>query len=236
RSSDETRHLPIITIVETGDEARLLRGLDLGVNDYLMRPIDRNEMLVRVRTQIRRKRHSDLLRARLMESVEASVIDPLTGLHNRRYLESHLSTLIQRALSDDTQLSVIVADIDHFKKFNDTYGHDVGDIVLKEFGKRFKANTRGVDLACRVGGEEFVLVMPNTDLATSYAIAERLRESVAGSGFQTPNDGVVDVTASVGISVLEFVDDTPASIFKRADNALYAAKRGGRNRVIADAA
>ncbi|MEO1650311.1 MAG: PleD family two-component system response regulator [Pseudomonadota bacterium] len=236
RSTDETRHLPLVTIVETGDEARLLRGLDLGVNDYLIRPIDRNEMQVRVRTQIKRKRHSDLLRARLMESVEASVTDPLTGLHNRRYLETHLSMLIKKALGDDTQLAVIVADIDHFKSVNDTYGHDVGDVVLKEFASRFKANTRGIDLACRIGGEEFVLVMPNTDLQSAYVIAERIRNHVAGQVFQTPTNGPIEATVSVGISVLEFTDDTPASLFKRADNALYAAKRGGRNRVIADAA
>ncbi|MEL6298630.1 MAG: PleD family two-component system response regulator [Pseudomonadota bacterium] len=236
RSIDETRHLPIIMLVETGDEARLLRGLDLGVNDYLMRPIDRNEMLVRVRTQIKRKRHSDFLRERLMESVEMAVTDALTGLHNRRYMETHLNTLLERARENDTSLSIIVADIDHFKSINDTYGHDVGDVVLQQFAERFKGNTRSVDLACRIGGEEFVIVMPDTDLEPAYHVAERLRASVAEAPFKVSDELEIPVTASVGISILEFPEDTPATLFKRADNALYAAKREGRNRVIADAA
>ena len=236
RSVDAIRHLPIVVLVETGEEARLLRGLDLGINDYLMRPIDRNEMLARIRTQIRRKRHTDFLRARLVETVEAAVIDPLTGLHNRRYLETHLKALMNRALADGSDLALVVADIDHFKAFNDTYGHDVGDVVLKEFAERFKANTRGVDLACRIGGEEFVLVLPGADLEAGYLIAERLRERIEATPFQTPVNGAVAVTASVGIAVLEFADDTPETLFKRADNALYAAKRAGRNCVIADAA
>ncbi|MEO0671953.1 MAG: PleD family two-component system response regulator, partial [Pseudomonadota bacterium] len=184
RSIDETRHLPIVMLVETGDEARLLRGLDLGVNDYLMRPIDRNEMLVRIRTQIKRKRHSDFLRERLMESVEMAVTDALTGLHNRRYMETHLNTLLDRARENDTALSIILADIDHFKSINDTYGHDVGDLVLQQFAERFKDNTRSVDLACRIGGEEFVIVMPDTDLEPAYQIAERLRTSVAATPFR----------------------------------------------------
>ncbi|MGF1649873.1 MAG: PleD family two-component system response regulator [Hyphomicrobiaceae bacterium] len=236
RSIERLRHLPIIILVDATDEARLLRGLDLGVNDYLMRPIDMNEMLVRVRTQIRRKRHTAFLRSRLVQSVEASVIDPLTGLHNRRYLEMHLKTLIDRALSDDSQLAMIVADIDYFKKINDTYGHDAGDQVLIEFSERFRANTRGVDLACRFGGEEFVLVMPDTDLQHAYLVAERLRQNIAAQPFSLPDNVQIDVTTSVGIAILEFVNDTPDTLFKRADNALYAAKRDGRNRVMADAA
>jgi two-component system cell cycle response regulator len=236
RSTDETRHLPTIMLVEAGDQARLLRGLDLGINDYLMRPIDKNEMVVRLRTQIKRKRHSDFLRAKLKESVEMAVIDPLTGLHNRRYLDTHLKALIDRSLETDADLSVIVADIDFFKKINDTYGHDVGDKVLVEFAERFKANTRGIDLACRIGGEEFVLVMPNTGLEPAYFIAERLRTSVEQAPFDGGAAGPISVTASVGIAVLEFMDDTADTIFKRADNALYAAKTEGRNRVMADAA
>lgn len=236
RSLDETRHLPLIILVDAGEEARLLRGLDLGVNDYLIRPIDRNEMLVRIRTQIRRKRQSDFLRAALVESVEASVIDALTGLHNRRYLNTHMKALIDKALEQDTQLAVIVADIDHFKSVNDTHGHDAGDLVLRQFAGRFKENTRSVDLACRFGGEEFVLVMPNTDLEAAYHIAERLRVSVSAAPFDIGHGQQIDVTTSVGISILEFADDTPETIFKRADNALYAAKRSGRNLVMADAA
>lgn len=236
RSLDRTRHLPIIILVEPGDEGRLMRGLDMGVNDYLMRPIDRHELLARVKTQIKRKRHSDFLRNRLAETVEQSITDPLTGLHNRRYMEGHLKTLVTDALRTGRALSMLVADIDHFKMVNDTYGHDAGDIVLKEFSVRLKRNTRGIDLACRLGGEEFVIIMPDTDIARAYQVGERLRANVASTAFQVNQDLAIRVTASVGIGTLERADDTPETIFKRADNALYAAKRRGRNRVAADAA
>ena len=236
RSLDRTRHLPIVILVEPGDEARLLRGLDMGVNDYLMRPIERHEMLARVKTQIKRKRHSDYLRNRLEESVEASIIDPLTGLHNRRYMESHLRTLLAEALQSGRALSILVADIDHFKMVNDTYGHDGGDAVLREFSARMQRNTRGIDLACRLGGEEFLIIMPDTDIARAYQVGERLRACIAADPFQVSSETRIRVTASVGLATLERVDDTPEAIFKRADNALYAAKRRGRNRVVADAA
>lgn len=236
RSLDRTRHLPIIILVAPGDEARLLRGLDMGVNDYLMRPIDRNEMLARVKTQIKRKRYSDFLRTRLEESVELAVMDSLTGLHNRRYMETHLRTLVTEATSSGRPLSVLLADIDYFKRINDTFGHDVGDAVLREFAARFRRNTRSIDLACRLGGEEFVIIMPDTDIARACQVGERLRSCVAEDPFQISATKSIRVTASVGLAALERWDETPETIFKRADNALYTAKREGRNRVMTEAA
>jgi two-component system cell cycle response regulator len=236
RSLDRTRHLPIIILVEPGDDARLLRGLDMGVNDYVIRPIERHELLARVKTQIKRKRHSDYLRTRLEESVELAITDPLTGLHNRRYMEGHLKTLVKDALQTGRSLSILVADIDHFKQVNDTYGHDCGDAVLREFAARMRRNTRGIDLACRLGGEEFVIIMPDTDMGRAYQVGERLRACIAAETFPLGPDRRIRVTASVGLATLEQVDDTPETLFKRADNALYAAKRRGRNRVAADAA
>ena len=236
RSLDRSRHLPIVMMVEPGDEARLLRGLDMGVNDYVLRPIDRNELLARIKTQIKRKRHADLLRARLDQGMEHAITDPLTGLHNRRYMESHLGTLVGQAVGSGRALSVLVADIDYFKKVNDTYGHDAGDNVLREFATRLRRNTRGIDLACRLGGEEFVIIMPDTDLSRALQVAERVRACIAADPFQVNSHQTLAVTASVGVSTLERREDTPDTLFKRADTALYAAKRGGRNRVVADAA
>jgi two-component system cell cycle response regulator len=235
RSLERTRHLPIVILVEPGEDARLLRGLDMGVNDYLMRPVDRHELMARVRTQIKRKRHSDYLRSRLEESVELSIIDPLTGLYNRRYLESHMRTLFGEALRSGRAFSVLLADIDHFKHVNDAHGHDGGDAVLKEFSTRLRRNTRSVDLACRLGGEEFMIVMPETDLARACQVGERLRACVAAQSFQI-GDVSIRITASVGLATLESLEETTDMVFKRADNALYAAKRRGRNRVVADAA
>jgi two-component system, cell cycle response regulator len=212
RSVERTRHLPIIMLVEPGDDARLMRGLDMGVNDYLMRPIERHELMARIKTQTKRKRHSDFLRNRLEESVEQSITDGLTGLHNR------------------------IADIDHFKLVNDTFGHDGGDAVLREFSQRFRRNTRGIDLAGRLGGEEFLIIMPDTELDRAYQVAERLRACIAADEFQVNGQHKIRVTASVGLATLERADDTPETLFKRADEALYGAKRSGRNKVMSKAA
>jgi two-component system cell cycle response regulator len=236
RSLERTRHLPIVVLLQPGNEARLLRALDMGVNDYVMRPVDANELLARVRTQVKRKRYSDHLRNRLEESIEAAMIDPLTGLHNRRYMENHLATLVVDALNTGRSLSVLLADIDHFKRINDTYGHDVGDVVLKEFSNRFRRNTRGIDLACRFGGEEFLVIMPDTNMSRAYQVGERLRVAIAADAFQVRPGLGIHMTASVGIATLECPEDTPETVFRRADSALFAAKRRGRNRVAANAA
>ncbi|HRK17930.1 MAG TPA: PleD family two-component system response regulator [Hyphomicrobiaceae bacterium] len=236
RSLDRTRSLPLIILVDIGDEARLLRGLDMGVNDYLTRPIDNMELLARVRTQITRKRYTDVLRDRIDQSVGMAITDGLTGLHNRRYLETHLKTLLDRSRENGRPLAVLIADIDHFKKVNDTHGHDGGDAVLREFANRLRRNTRGIDLACRLGGEEFVIVMPDTDLMRAWAVGERLRACIAAEPFQINSETELRVTASVGVAATISPEDTPDTLYKRADTALYSAKRDGRNRVIADAA
>lgn len=236
RGLERTRHLPLIIMIEPGEEARLLRALDMGVNDYLTRPVDSMELLARSRTQVARKRHTEVLRNRIDESVGIALTDGLTGLHNRRYLETHLKTLLERARGNGNPLSVLIADIDHFKKVNDTYGHDAGDAVLREFAIRLKRNTRGVDLACRLGGEEFVIVMPDTDLMRAWQVGERLRACIAAEPFRINSETELHVTASVGVTASIKGADTPETIYKRADTALYAAKRDGRNRVIADAA
>jgi two-component system cell cycle response regulator len=235
RGLERTRNLPIIILVQPGDEARLLRGLDMGVNDYLARPVDRNELLARVRTQMKRKRYADHLRGRLEESLELAVIDALTGLHNRRYMEVHLKALMDAARTGGSPLSVVVIDVDKFKSVNDTHGHDAGDNVLREVARRIQRNTRGIDLACRLGGEEFVIIMPDTGMERARQVGERVRECIADEVFQADQELQVSVTASVGVATLG-EDDTFAEMFKRADRALYAAKRGGRNRVVAAAA
>ena len=237
RSLDRTRHLPIMIIIEPGEDSRLLRGLDMGVNDYIVRPVDPNELLARVRTQVKRKRFTDHLRTRLEETVEMAILDPLTALHNRRYMTSHLRTLFEESSQRGKPISVLLLDIDHFKTVNDSYGHDAGDEVLREFAARVRRNIRGIDLACRLGGEEFVVVMPDTDLAKAALVGERLRQCIATAPFPAgERTGAIAVTASVGVAALEFPDDTPELILKRADQALYCAKRDGRNRVVADAA
>ena len=236
RSLDRTRQLPILVLANPDDEARLNRGLDLGVNDYLMHPVDKNEALARVRTQVRRKRFSDRLRDSVQHTIEMAITDALTGLHNRRYLERHLATLVDQAVKREKQVSVLVVDVDHFKSVNDTYGHDAGDAVLREFAQRVKQAVRGVDLVARYGGEEFVIAMPDTDAGLAYFVGERVRDRIASEAFVVGDGVSVDVTISVGIATVKSSNDTPASLLRRADGALYGAKRGGRNRVVHAAA
>ena len=237
RSLDRTRHLPIMSIIEPGDDARLLRGLDMGINDYIVRPFYANKLMARVHTQLKRKRYTAYLRMRLEQTVEMAILDPLTALHNRRYMTSHLKTLFEESSRCGKPLSVLLLDIDYFKAVNDSHGHDAGDSVLREFAARVRRNIRGIDLACRLGGEEFVVVMPDTDLARAYLVGERLRQCIAAAPFYAGERiGTLEVTASVGVASLEFAEDTPELILKRADQALYCAKRDGRNRVVADAA
>jgi two-component system cell cycle response regulator len=237
RSFDRTRTLPILVIAGPEDRQRLVRGLDLGVNDYLQRPIDRNELLARVRTQIRRKRFSYRLRDSVQLTVEMAITDSLTGLNNRRYFERHLATMVEQSASRDRPFSLLVVDIDHFKAVNDTYGHDVGDEVLREFAQRLRRTVRGIDLACRFGGEEFVIAMPDTEPGLARVVAERIRARIAAEPFAIgAGTRRIGVTASIGVASRDGRDDTAQAIVKRADEALYRAKRDGRNRVVDAAA
>ncbi|HEY7458258.1 MAG TPA: PleD family two-component system response regulator [Xanthobacteraceae bacterium] len=237
RSLERTRHLPILLVTDPGQDARLLRGLDLGANDYVLRAADKNELIARVRTQIRRKRYTERLRDNVQYSMELAITDPLTALFNRRYMESHVGTLAERSAARGKSLSVLILDIDYFKSINDGFGHNAGDDVLREFADRLKASIRGIDLACRYGGEEFVVVMPDTDLGIATLVAERIRRRIATEPF--PIDGgarTIEVTISVGIAARMGPQDNASQMLKRADEALYRAKRDGRNRVAADAA
>jgi two-component system cell cycle response regulator len=202
-----------------------------------MRPVERNELVARVTTQLRRKRYTDKLKHSLQLSLEMAITDQLTGLFNRRYMSRHLSTLIANTEKTGKPVSFLIMDIDYFKQVNDTHGHDVGDEVLREFAQRISANVRGIDLACRYGGEEFVVVMPDTDMTFAHMVAERLRQAVADAPFRIGVEpGRLPVTISIGVTTSEGPNDTAEALLKRADKALYRAKRDGRNRVVADAA
>lgn len=183
RSLERSRNLPILAVAEGDNSARLVRGLEIGVNDYLIRPIDKNELLARVRTQIKKKRYTERLRDNVQMSIELAISDGLTGLFNRRYMESHLETLVEQAAARGKPIAALIVDIDYFKPINDSYGHDAGDDVLLEFALRTRKAIRNIDLACRYGGEEFVIVMPETDMAVATVVAERLRRRIASEPF-----------------------------------------------------
>jgi two-component system cell cycle response regulator len=237
RSLPEGRNTPILVLVSDGDRRKLNQALEMGVNDYLTRPIDKNELIARVRTNLRKKLYADRLRHNVQLSLEMAITDQLTGLHNRRYMSRHLDNLVSGAQKTGKPLAFLIMDIDHFKSVNDTHGHDIGDEVLREFASRISANIRGIDLACRFGGEEFVVVMPDTDMDFASTVAERLRKSVETNPFVISRaPGKLNVTISIGIAASLNNGDTAEALLHRADQALYRAKREGRNRVILAAA
>lgn len=237
RSSEPTRHLPILAIVDPGDRERALRALELGAHDIIARPVDEEELVARARTLMRRKRYMDALRQRLDHSLELAITDQLTGLYNRRFLFTQLGPLVQRSQCGGNSVSVMTLDIDHFKRCNDAFGHDVGDAVLQEFSARLGSNVRPNDFACRMGGEEFVVIMPNTTGDIACHAAERVRRQMCASPFNVPGaPHPLEITVSIGVACSEDGEESPDTLLKRADEALYEAKRTGRNRVVGKAA
>jgi two-component system cell cycle response regulator len=237
RSQEGTRNMPILAICEVEDKPRALKALEVGVNDFIYRPIDDDELRARTRTLVKRKRYLDQMRVTVDSSMELAVTDQLTGLHNRRYMESQLKAHLNRNARGGPPVSVLIADIDHFKRVNDLFGHDAGDDVIREFAARLASNFRPRDLACRFGGEEFVVIMPETRADDAVMIAERLRASIEESPFVI---GVardhLDVTCSVGVAIAGQNEQDCDILLKRADEALYVAKRSGRNKVVSQAA
>ncbi len=238
KAIEQFRHVPVIMLVDEEDQHLMLKGLELGVNDYLLTPVDFNEMFARAKTQIRRKRYQEALKSNYQESMSMAVTDGLTRLYNRHYLDTHLKNLVRQAAEQGRPLSVVMMDMDHFKSVNDTYGHNVGDEVLKELAGVIINQIRSADLAARYGGEEFVVLMPETDAMRAYEAAERLRKAVERKEFQvTHPDSPLHKTVSIGYASM-LPNDTPESLLKRADVALYEVKNSGRNKVLplADAA
>jgi len=236
RSAEASRRTPVLAVVDAEERPRLVKALELGAHDILTRPVDPEELSARVKTQVKRKRYADFLRQKLDYSLEMAVTDALTGLHNRRYMAGQLQGLVTRANHGGEPVSVLVLDIDHFKSINDGFGHDAGDEVLREFAVRVATNVRAVDLPCRLGGEEFVVVMPDTPLEAAVSIAERIRRDVEGAPFRLAGGEGLNVTISIGVACSAGNGDAPDALLKRADEGVYEAKARGRNQVIARAA
>lgn len=228
RAADAARHVPMLLIAEPDQCADIARKFDLGANEWLVRPVDRHELRLRARNQIRRKLYQDMLRADLDRALELALTDPLTGLYNRRYLLRHLENLLAGHQND---IAVMMIDLDDFKQVNDRYGHAAGDRALTLVSGVLKHEMRVIDLVARFGGEEFAVVMPATGAEDALSAGERLRRTIEQLSFE-PTSGVRHtLTASIGIAVAPGGDLTGEALVKRADDALYAAKQTGRNRV-----
>jgi len=233
KGQEETRHVPVLMLVDEDDTRIMTKGLELGVNDYIILPVDYNEMSARVKTQIRRKKYQDALKSNYQQTISRAITDGLTGLYNRHYLDVHLENMVRQSLLNNKTLSLMIMDMDHFKSVNDNYGHDVGDQVLKQLSEIIIKTVRSTDLAARFGGEEFVVLMPETDSKQANDAAERLRKNVESHDFKVTHQvGMINKTVSIGVSFLDEMGDTSQALLKRADSALYQAKNNGRNRVI----
>jgi two-component system cell cycle response regulator len=229
RAADATHEIPMLLIAEPEERSRILRGFDLGANDWLVLPLDENELRARARNQIRRKFYQDRLRTDLGTALEMALIDPLTGLYNQRYLMRHLRGLLESTQNPD--LGVLMIDVDHFKAVNDEFGHATGDQALRVIADVLRAGTRVFDSLARYGGEEFVVVMPGTGLADALLAAERVRSAVEATSFTWGPGRKCRLTVSIGVASSRQCPGSPEALLHAADLALYTAKRTGRNRI-----
>ena len=224
-----TQATPLLLIADPDQRERLLRGFDLGANDWVLRPVDDNELRVRARNQIRRKFYQDRLRTDLSQALELALTDPLTGLYNQRYLMRHLAGLIGNG--QPPELVALMIDIDHFKSVNDRWGHATGDHVLRQVADTLRSRTRVFDSLARYGGEEFVVIMSGASATDAVRAAERLRAAIQSMEFIPDEKTQHRLTVSIGVSRSTRADITSQQLLGAADRALYRAKHHGRNRV-----
>ena len=233
RSRAATRYAAILVLHRKDDSAGAAMALDLGANDILAEGFHPAELAIRIRTQLRRKSDADRLRASVEDGLRLAVTDHLTGLYNRRYALTHIQRIAEASRASGRDFAVMVADVDHFKAVNDTWGHAVGDAVLAELATRLRDNLRPADMVARIGGEEFLIAMPDTGEAAAAAAADRLRRVVSAAGIAVPGGaGRITATVSIGVAVATpGTDEGVAEMIDRADRALLAAKGDGRNQV-----
>lgn len=235
RSRSHTRHAGVVLLYTNPRPDEIAMAYDMGANLALPAQVSGRELTLRLRAVMRRKHLADRLRASVQDGLRMAVIDPLTGLYNRRYALPRLAAIAERAEAMEGCFAVMVIDIDRFKTVNDRYGHAAGDAVLVEVAQRLAENLRASDLVARIGGEEFLVALPDIGMAEARITAERLCASVQESPIHLPDGGVLSVTVSIGLAMSDFSIDRSeevTQIFDRADRALMIAKAGGRNQVI----
>ncbi|MCX7566466.1 diguanylate cyclase [Sulfitobacter sp. F26169L] len=239
RASAQTQDIALLVIQKTPNPFLATSALDMGADDVMASGFDAPEVALRLKVLLQRKRQV----AQMLQSVRAglreAINDPLTGLYNRRHAMPYLKQLIEHSTATATPYAVILADMDFFKRINDAYGHASGDAVLVETARRLRDAVRDTDIIARMGGEEFLIAMPATDIATAQTVANHLCRTIGESPFDIPGARhSVSITISIGLTVGALRDeigrrtlDSVDALLDRADKALYAAKLQGRNRV-----
>jgi two-component system, cell cycle response regulator len=237
KADEELQDTPVVFLTRRTDSKDIVAGLRAGAQDYLKKPFEPAELIARVGTAIRTKRLQDALRERSAELDRMSRTDALTGVFNRRHLDEELGRFVRLAGRHADTVAVVMFDIDHFKRINDTYGHEAGDAVLREFTRRVLTVVRADDIlgrwgdsvVGRWGGEEFLLVLPQTGIEGAYVVGERVRSAIAGATFAVGSHQV-NITVSGGCAA---GTKPPTELVRSADAALYQAKEAGRNRLVA---
>jgi two-component system, cell cycle response regulator len=226
RRSERPVYTYLIILTAKGRKEDVIKGLEAGADDYLIKPFDKDELKYRIKIG---ERIIDLER-RILQLANT---DSLTGVLNRRAFLAKMQQELDRAIREDHPLSLVIADLDHFKKVNDGYGHQTGDLVLQQFARQLLSDSRQYDFLGRYGGEEFALCFPGVDQASVALVAERMRKSVEDMRVITGDAShAIQITASFGAATLQRQQkETLYALFARADDALYEAKRTGRNRV-----
>jgi len=234
KSSDRTESIPVIFITAEADEASIEKAYDAGGMDYIAKPIKPKELFARVRAQLKISMLIQRLEQSKNELTFLAATDYLTKLYNRRYFTEKAQALISHATQGD-EISLCVIDIDNFKRVNDTYGHSVGDQVIKHLADTLRALKSEGDIAARYGGEEFALLMPDTDFDTAYARAEKIRKYIMDASLYIDGEHEIAYAISIGLSRVDFEEKHPvSSAFLKADNALYRAKKSGKNLVCTE--
>lgn len=233
RARGASRNSAVIIAVPEGARDSAAMALDLGANDLVTLPFEPREMALRIATQLNRKYQADRLRNSVKDGLRMAMTDPLTGLFNRRYALPHLDHILERSRSTGRSCAVMMLDLDRFKTINDRHGHATGDVVLYEVAQLLTRNLRPVDLVARIGGEEFLIALPEADLELAEIAAERLRRAINDHPILLPGGkGSLTISASIGLALSEATQDTSDVLLHRADKALYNAKSDGRNKVI----
>ncbi|MEQ8900516.1 MAG: diguanylate cyclase [Roseovarius sp.] len=234
KAAQRTRGCPVVAILDPDARPLAVTLLDIGADDVIAGPIDHIELALRLDTHLRRKQRNEGLRARLLSGLQAAIVDPLTGAYNRRYALPFLDRQISESRTNDTQTAVMLADLDFFKRVNDRHGHAAGDAVLCAITQHLRSQLRDGDALARIGGEEFLLILPDTPRRRALQIAERLCRSVRESPIHLPGSRTaLTVTISIGVTIGRHRPGLPAptveGLLNEADRALYLAKAQGRN-------
>lgn len=227
----DTRHIPVIIMVYEERVQTMLKALEFGINDYLLLPVEHHEMMARIKTQVRRRKYQEALRNSYIGDASPTLKDALTHLYNRKFMDVHLEGLVEQSTRFGKPLTMIMVDIDHMSALNQNYGRSVGDELLQSLSKVLVRSIRTADFAARFNGEEFIILLPYTDLLSASVVTDRIRKTVEATLFPVDHEiHALNVTVSIGAAQLK-KNEGSVDFFKRVESSVETAKQGGRNQV-----